>query len=166
MENAMDLSVPFPVKVKIGPSWGQLVEMCITTTKWKNPSQYITKIIYPNFFLKKNLSIFFFLKWARNAENLYFVLFFGSECLKYQYLLLLDGKDKFKLVGGGCGGDIGTRIGVVSWSEASNVGKSDTKDWLVGYWCEFKRPKSDPDAEAAAVAAATSSGPALCHWLK
>ena len=28
MENAMpDLSVPFPVKVKIGPSWGQLVEM-------------------------------------------------------------------------------------------------------------------------------------------
>ena len=28
MENAMDLSVPFPVKVKIGPSWGQLVEMC------------------------------------------------------------------------------------------------------------------------------------------
>ena len=28
MENAMDLSVPFPVKVKIGPSWRQLVEMC------------------------------------------------------------------------------------------------------------------------------------------
>ena len=33
MENAMELSVPFPVKVKIGPSWGQLVEMCITNTK-------------------------------------------------------------------------------------------------------------------------------------
>ena len=58
---------------------------------------------------------------------------------------------------------IGTRIGVVNWSEASKVGKSDTKDWLVWYWCEFKRPKSDPVEvdPAAAAAAATSSGPAL-----
>ena len=33
IENAMDLSVPFPVKVKTGPSWGQLLSKCVTMTE-------------------------------------------------------------------------------------------------------------------------------------
>lgn len=50
-----------------------------------------------------------------------------------QYLLLLDGSDDKFDDGARGGGDIGTRIGVVSCSEASNVGKSDINDWLVWY---------------------------------
>jgi len=62
-----------------------------------------------------------------------FFRFFSLVFRFRQYLLLLDGSDDKFDDGARGGGDIGTRIGVVSCSEASNVGKSDINDWLVWY---------------------------------